>query len=64
VRLRGNPVPVAAENICLIGPAGTGESHLLVALGCADTRVGAAPGCQASDGQCSMSQRTPMRISS
>jgi DNA replication protein DnaC len=30
----------AAENICLIGPAGTGKSHLLVALGVAAVEAG------------------------
>ena len=30
----------AAENICLIGPAGTGKSHLLVALGVAAVDAG------------------------
>ena len=33
----------AAENLCLVGPAGTGKSHLLVALGAAaagNTRLG------------------------
>lgn len=30
----------AAENICLIGPAGTGKSHLLVALGVAAVESG------------------------
>jgi ABC-type nitrate/sulfonate/bicarbonate transport system ATPase subunit len=25
----------AAENVCLVGPAGTGKSHLLIALGLA-----------------------------
>ena len=30
----------AAENVCLIGPAGTGKSHLLVALGVAAVEAG------------------------
>lgn len=30
----------AAENLCLIGPAGTGKSHLLVALGVAAVEAG------------------------
>jgi DNA replication protein DnaC len=30
----------AAENTCLIGPAGTGKSHLLVALGVAAVHAG------------------------
>ncbi|WP_272496326.1 IS21-like element helper ATPase IstB [Nocardioides sp. B-3] len=30
----------AAENVCLIGPAGTGKSHMLVALGIAAVRAG------------------------
>ena len=30
----------AAENTCLIGPAGTGKSHVLVALGVAAVRAG------------------------
>jgi DNA replication protein DnaC len=30
----------AAENVCLIGPAGTGKSHLLVALGVAAVDAG------------------------
>jgi DNA replication protein DnaC len=30
----------AAENICLIGPAGTGKSHMLVALGIAAVQAG------------------------
>ena len=30
----------AAENICLIGPAGTGKSHVLVALGVAAVEAG------------------------
>jgi DNA replication protein DnaC len=30
----------AAENTCLIGPAGTGKSHMLVALGVAAVRAG------------------------
>ncbi len=30
----------AAENVCLIGPAGTGKSHLLVALGVAAVAAG------------------------
>ncbi|HEX3828389.1 MAG TPA: IS21-like element helper ATPase IstB [Sporichthyaceae bacterium] len=30
----------AAENICLIGPAGTGKSHVLVALGVAAVQTG------------------------
>ena len=30
----------AAENICLIGPAGTGKSHVLVALGVAAVHAG------------------------
>ena len=30
----------AAENACLIGPAGTGKSHLLVALGVAAVQAG------------------------
>ena len=30
----------AAENVCLIGPAGTGKSHLLVALGVAAVHAG------------------------
>jgi DNA replication protein DnaC len=30
----------AAENICLIGPAGTGKSHMLVALGIAAVEAG------------------------
>jgi DNA replication protein DnaC len=30
----------AAENVCLIGPAGTGKSHLLVALGVAAVQAG------------------------
>lgn len=30
----------AAENLCLIGPAGTGKSHLLVALGVAAVTTG------------------------
>ena len=30
----------AAENICMIGPAGTGKSHLLVALGVAAVEAG------------------------
>ena len=30
----------AAENLCLIGPAGTGKSHLLVALGVAAVHTG------------------------
>ena len=30
----------AAENVCLIGPAGTGKSHLLVALGVAAVTAG------------------------
>ena len=30
----------AAENICLIGPAGTGKSHVLVALGVAAVQAG------------------------
>src|SRR5215218_11238818 len=30
----------AAENLCLIGPAGTGKSHLLVALGIAAVEAG------------------------
>jgi hypothetical protein len=31
---------VAAENACLIGPAGTGKSHVLVALGVAAVQAG------------------------
>ena len=30
----------AAENVCLIGPAGTGKSHMLVALGIAAVQAG------------------------
>jgi DNA replication protein DnaC len=30
----------AAENLCLVGPAGTGKSHLLVALGMAAVQAG------------------------
>ena len=30
----------AAENLCLVGPAGTGKSHLLVALGAAAVQAG------------------------
>ena len=30
----------AAENLCLVGPAGTGKSHLLVALGIAAVQAG------------------------
>ena len=30
----------AAENVCLIGPAGTGKSHLLLALGSAAVDAG------------------------
>jgi DNA replication protein DnaC len=30
----------AAENLCLVGPAGTGKSHLLVALGAAAVAAG------------------------
>lgn len=30
----------AAENVCLIGPAGTGKSHVLVALGVAAVEAG------------------------
>jgi hypothetical protein len=30
----------AAENVCLIGPAGTGKSHMLVALGVAAVEAG------------------------
>ena len=30
----------AAENLCLVGPAGTGKSHVLVALGVAAVRAG------------------------
>src|SRR4051795_7076205 len=30
----------AAENVCLIGPAGTGKSHLLVAVGVAAVAAG------------------------
>ena len=30
----------AAENLCLVGPAGTGKSHLLVALGIAAVHAG------------------------
>jgi len=30
----------ARENLCLIGPAGTGKSHLLVAVGCAAVLAG------------------------
>src|SRR6187397_379481 len=30
----------AAENVCLIGPAGTGKSHMLVALGIAAIEAG------------------------
>jgi DNA replication protein DnaC len=30
----------AAENVCLIGPAGTGKSHILVALGVAAVQAG------------------------
>jgi DNA replication protein DnaC len=30
----------AAENVCLIGPAGTGKSHMLVALGMAAVEAG------------------------
>ncbi len=30
----------AAENVCLIGPAGTGKSHILVALGIAAVQAG------------------------
>jgi DNA replication protein DnaC len=30
----------AAENVCLIGPAGTGKSHMLVALGIAAVEAG------------------------
>jgi DNA replication protein DnaC len=30
----------AAENVCLIGPAGTGKSHMLVALGVAAVETG------------------------
>ena len=30
----------AAENLCLVGPAGTGKSHLLVALGTAAVQAG------------------------
>lgn len=30
----------AAENVCLIGPAGTGKSHMLVALGVAAVQAG------------------------
>ena len=30
----------AAENLCLVGPAGTGKSHLLIALGHAAVEVG------------------------
>jgi DNA replication protein DnaC len=30
----------AAENVCLVGPAGTGKSHLLVALGMAAVQAG------------------------
>lgn len=30
----------AAENVCLIGPAGTGKSHILVALGHAAVEAG------------------------
>jgi len=30
----------AAENLCLVGPAGTGKSHLLVALGAAAVHAG------------------------
>ena len=30
----------AAENLCLVGPAGTGKSHLLVALGVAAVHAG------------------------
>ena len=30
----------AAENLCMIGPAGTGKSHLLLALGCAAVDAG------------------------
>ena len=29
-----------AENLCLVGPAGTGKSHLLVALGVAAVQAG------------------------
>jgi DNA replication protein DnaC len=31
---------IAAENLCLVGPAGTGKSHLLVALGIAAVHAG------------------------
>lgn len=31
---------LAAENVCLIGPAGTGKSHMLVALGIAAVEAG------------------------
>jgi DNA replication protein DnaC len=30
----------AAENLCLVGPAGTGKSHLLIALGAAAVQAG------------------------
>ena len=30
----------AHENLCLVGPAGTGKSHLLVALGLAAVEAG------------------------
>lgn len=30
----------AAENVCLIGPAGTGKSHVLIALGVAAVEAG------------------------
>lgn len=30
----------AKENLCLVGPAGTGKSHLLVALGTAAVKAG------------------------
>jgi DNA replication protein DnaC len=34
----------AAENTCLIGPAGTGKSHILVALGVPPSRPGTRSG--------------------